>query len=192
MMGQLKMLANVRYKINSDQSQMTARVFAGGLLSVFGHDHTIALRDIAGEVLLTSGGIESASLRVTIKASSATETGKEFSDQDRQDIDRAVHEQALESANYPEIVFESTKISVEEAGEKQYRARTEGELVLHGVVHPIVIPARVTLNGDTLRAKGEFPVKHSDFKIKRLTAAAGAVKAKDEMKIAFDIVGRRV
>jgi len=182
---------NPRYRIDAGQSRLTARVFVGGLLSAFGHDHDISIRDVAGEVQLTPDTIEPASLRMAIKASSIAETGREFSDKDRQDIDRAAREQALEAAKYPEIVFKSTKVSVRKTGEGQYRAKIECNLTLHGVTRPIVIPAQVTLNGDSLRAQGEFTIRHSDYNIKRLTAGAGLVKSKDEMKLAFDIVASK-
>src|SRR5216684_4837479 len=43
---------NPRYRIDAGQSRLTARVFVGGLLSAFGHDHDISIRDVAGEVQL--------------------------------------------------------------------------------------------------------------------------------------------
>ena len=63
--------------------------------------------------------------------------------------------------------------------------------MLHGVTRPVTVPARVTLQGTTLTARGEFTVLHSDFKIQRLSAAAGTVKAADEIRLSFEIVARK-
>jgi len=177
-----------RYRVDAGQSRLTARVFVSGLFAAFGHDHTISLRGVTGEVQLTPGTIEPASLRITVRASSAAEAGKEFSEKDRQEIDKSVREEALEIAKFPEIVFKSTKISTTKTGEGQNQAKIEGELTLHGVTHPIVIPAQVTLSENKVRAHGEFPIRHSDYQIKRLSAGGGTVKAKEEMKLSFDIV----
>jgi polyisoprenoid-binding protein YceI len=189
--AEVEALAIARYRINAGQSHFTARVFPGGLLSAFGHTHTISIRDLAGDVELTPDTIQPASLQMTIKANSAVETGKDFSKEDRQKIDRSVHEEALETAKYPEILFKSTQVSTTKTGAGQYQAKIAGQLTLHGVTHPITIPAQVTRSGDTLSARGELPIRHSDYKIKQLSAGAGTVKAKDEMKLSFDIVANK-
>lgn len=179
-----------RYRIDP-QSRVTARVFVGGLFAALGHDHTISIPDVTGDVELTPGTVEPASLRITIKASSAAEVGKEFGEKERQEIDKSVREEALETAKYPVIVFKSTKISATRTGEGQYQAKIAGDLTLHGATHAILIPARVTLKGNNLRAQGEFAVRHSDYQIKRLSAGGGTIKAKDEMKLSFDIVSHK-
>jgi polyisoprenoid-binding protein YceI len=183
--------AAAHFKINAGQSHFTAHVSAGGLLSAFGHDHMISMRDLAGDVQLTPDTIVPASLRMTIKANSAAEIGKGVSEKDRQLIARSVHDGALEAAKYPEIIFKSTQISTTKTGEEQYQAKITGQLTLHGVTLPVTIPAQVTLSGKTLRARGEFNIRHSDYKIKQLSALSGTVKAKDEMKLLFDIVANK-
>jgi polyisoprenoid-binding protein YceI len=183
--------AVTRFRINAGQSHFTAHVSVGGLLSAFGHNHTISMSDLAGDVQLTPDTIEPASLRMTIKANSAAETGKGFSEKDRQQIARSVHEEALEAMKYPEILFNSTQISTTKTGGEQYQAKITGQLTLHGVTRPITIPAQAPLSGDALRARGEFPIRHSDYNIKRLSAGGGAVKAKDEMKLSFDVVANK-
>ena len=42
-----------------------------------------------------------------------------------------------------------------------------------------------------MRASGEFSVRQSDYEIAPITAAAGAIKVKDEVKCTFDIVARK-
>jgi hypothetical protein len=49
----------------------------------------------------------------------------------------------------------------------------------------------VTLSGDTLRAAGEFSVLQSNYEIRPVSAAGGTVKLKDELKLSFDIRGRK-
>jgi polyisoprenoid-binding protein YceI len=183
--------AVARYRINAGQSNFIAHVSVGGLLSAFGHDHMIAMRDLAGDVQLTPDTIEPASLRMTIKAGSAAETAKGVSEKDRQLIAHSVHDEALEAAKYPEILFKSSQVSIAKTGGEQYQAKIAGQLTLHGVTLPVTIPAQVTLSGATLRARGGGQIRHSDYQIKRLTALGGTVKAKDEIKLSFDIVANK-
>jgi hypothetical protein len=49
----------------------------------------------------------------------------------------------------------------------------------------------VTLNGDTLRAVGDFSVRLSDYEIKPVSAAGGTVRLKDVIKLSFDITARK-
>jgi len=87
--------AVARFRINQGKSHLTARVSVGGLLSAFGHDHMISMRDLSGDAQLTPDTIEPASLRMTIKSNSAAETGKGFSKKDRQSIAHSVREEAV-------------------------------------------------------------------------------------------------
>ena len=181
-----------RFRIDARQSQVTAHIGVGGLLSALGHDHTVAIRDFSGEAQVTSVSLEPASLQLTINASSLAETDKEFSDSDRRKIDRAIQEEALETAKYPQIVFKSTKVSAKKTGDGQYQVQIEGELALHGVTRAITIPAQVSVSGDTVSARGEFTVRHSDYQIKRISAGGGTVIAKEEITLSCNIVGTKI
>ena len=53
------------------------------------------------------------------------------------------------------------------------------------------VSARVSVNGSSLRATGEFALRQSDFGIAPVSAAAGTIRVKDEVKCAFDILALR-
>ena len=65
-------------------------------------------------------------------------------------------------------------------------------MTLHGVTRPIEIPASVTLEGDSLRARGEFKLDRSDFNVKATSAFHGMVRVKDGLKFTFDMIGQRI
>ena len=50
------------------------------------------------------------------------------------------------------------------------------------------IDAQVIAGEDILPANGEFLLRQTDFQIKPVSAAGGAIKLKDELKFSFDIV----
>ena len=53
----------VRYRLIPEQSTFTVQAFAQGLLSAFGHDPVIGIRDFNGEVQFVPGTFEAASLK---------------------------------------------------------------------------------------------------------------------------------
>jgi polyisoprenoid-binding protein YceI len=181
----------VRYLIDGKGSAFTVRAFATGMLSAFGHNPTIAIPDLQGEVQLASGSLEDASLRIVIQAASLTVTD-DISNKDRQEIESRMHDEVLESEGYPEIVYECSRMSsIEKMGEGQYSVALNGALSLHGITRNQPISARVTLKGDVLRAAGDFSIRQSDYEIRPVSAAGGTVKLKDELKLSFDISARK-
>ncbi|HEX2223407.1 MAG TPA: YceI family protein, partial [Thermoanaerobaculia bacterium] len=96
----------------------------------------------------------------------------------------------LEPDKYPEIIFRSTEVTAEPRG-GVFKVTLGGDLTLRGVTRRVRIPAEVTLDGRTLRARGEFNLKRSDFKVPATSAFHGTVRVRDRLKISFDIVARR-
>ena len=166
------------------------RAFATGLLSAFGHNPTIAIPDFEGEVVFNPETVDQSSLRLVIHAASLTVTD-DIREKDRMEINRAMQEEVLESDSYPDIIYESSRLTASKVGEGQYWGTLNGELVLHGVKRNQPVPVRISVNGDVLHATGEFSVRQSDYDIRPVSAAAGTVKLKDELKLSFDIFARK-
>jgi len=59
------------------------------------------------------------------------------------------------------------------------------------VTRRIVIPAQVILTGNDLRARGEFSIDRSDYKVKATSAMHGLIRVRDKIKFTFDIVGHK-
>lgn len=164
------------------------RVAVGGVLSVFGHDHLIGTHSIGGSAAFAPNLAGPASLEVTIDSNSLAETSDRFSSEDRRKIDSTMRQEVLECAKYLEIIFKSTQVSVINADRGEYEVRIVGDLTLHGITHSTAMEARATLDGKAVQAAGEVSLKQSDYGMKRVWAVGGAVKVKDEIKIAFSIV----
>lgn len=181
----------VNYRVEARQSRFVVKAFATGLLSVFGHSPTIAIRDFTGEIRFSPDHVDEAWLRLRIRAESL-EVADEMSNKDRREIERQMRAEVLDTARYPEIVFESINIAVEEVMSSQYRAWITGKLSLHGVTRQCEIAAHVIAGEDALRANGEFTLRQSLFNIKPVSAAGGTIKLKDELKFGFDIVSSKI
>jgi len=182
--------AVAHYLLDKSASRFTVRAFASGMLSVMGHNPSIAIRDFTGEANLDSAAPGKASLRIQIKADSL-EVADEIASKDRREIESTMKQKVLESSKYPEIVFESTQATADQVGEGRYKLAITGNLSLHGVTRLLPVTAQVTLNGEMLRAYGEFSILQSNYGIAPVSVAGGALKLKDELKFTFDMVARK-
>jgi polyisoprenoid-binding protein YceI len=160
------------------------------MFSAFGHNPTLAIRDFEGEARFSPEAIDEARLIVRIEAASLAVTDN-MSDKDRRELEHTMNQDVLDTSRYPEIIFESTKISASRAGEGQFFVSLVGNLTLHGVSNNQAVAAQIAITGDMLRAHGEFTVLQSAYGIKPVSVAGGALKVKDELKFSFDIVARK-
>ena len=181
--------ATVTYNLDASQSKFMAHANAGGLLWFKGKDHHLAAREFTGQVEITPDAITPASLRLVVKAASLQETGAAFTQPQKDIINRELSEIVLHPDRYPDIIFQSTNVTVKDLG--RHEVRIDGNLTLHGVTKRITIPAVVTLSGDTMRAVGEFSIDRDDFGVKATSAFHGLVRVRDTVKFEFDIVGRK-
>jgi len=183
--------ATVTYKLDPSQSKFMAHANAGGLLWFKGHNHHLDAGDFSGQVEITEGTVTPASLRLVVKAASLHETGADFTEPQKQIINKELHDIVLHPDQYPDIIFQSTNVTVKNSTADRYEVKIDGDLTLHGVTRRITIPAVVTLSGDKLRAIGEFSIDRDDYKVKATSAFHGMVRVKNNIKFEFDIVGRR-
>jgi polyisoprenoid-binding protein YceI len=179
-----------RYRVDAGASTFTAQAFAEGLLSAFGHDPVIGIRDFQGEAELAPETLQNGSLKLVINASSLRVVN-DVKEKDRQEIERVMRDEVLETGKYPEIVFQSNNVSLSRIGKGRYRARFIGDLTLHGVTqNNLWLNGEVTLNDEGIRAKGDFAIKQTDYKMKLVSVVGGTLKIKNEVKCSFDILAR--
>jgi polyisoprenoid-binding protein YceI len=183
--------ATVTYNLDASQSKFMAHASRSGLFWFKGKSHHLAASEFTGQVELTPDTITPASLRLVVKAASLHETGAEFTEPQKQIINKELKEIVLHPDQYPDITFQSTNVTVKTSAAGRYEVKIDGNLTLHGVTRRTTIPAVVTLNGNDLRAVGEFSIDRDDFKVKATSAFHGLVRVDDDVKFEFDIVGHR-
>ncbi len=162
--------------VDVEHSTLTIQVFKKGLFSGFAHDHQIAAP-------LSSGTVDPAapSVEVHFDARKLKVLDPDASAGDRAKIQETMlSEKVLDASHFEEIVFVSRSVKV--AGENAYAVK--GDLTLHGVTHPLVLPVSL-LNG---HYTGSVKLKQSDFGIAPISLFGGSVKVKDVVEISFDIV----
>ena len=178
------------YVIDGRSSRFTVRAFATGLLAAMGHNPTIGIRDFSGEMKFNPDKPEAGSFRLVIKSASLS-VQDDISDKDLREIERLMKAEVLETEKFPEIVYEAPSISVTKMADMLCSATLNGNLTMHGVTRSQPIVTRVALLGSMLRASGDFSLNQTDYNIKLVSVAGGALKLKDELSFSFEIVARK-
>lgn len=179
----------LKFKLLPASSKFTVQAFPNGILAGFGHSPTIGIRDFTGVGQFVPETFTNAEFQMIVKTSSLTVLD-DIKEKDRREIERLMQDEVLHAATFPEVHFQSTSITVTRILPGRYKARIIGDLTLHGVKRQgLWILAQVTLVGETLRAQGDFTLRQTDYGIKLVSIAAGALRLKDELKFVFDLVG---
>ena len=92
--GTQKGLATVRFVIDPTASRFTVQAFATGLLSAFGHNPKIGIRDYDGEIQFVPDTYEKAFVRVTVRTG-AMDVLDEMKSDDRKKLEQAMYRRSL-------------------------------------------------------------------------------------------------
>ena len=180
----------VVYRIDARQGRFVVQEFSEGLFSAFGHSPTIAIPDFAGEIRTKPGLPETASIKLSVNSASLR-VADQISDKDRNEIERAVREDVLETARYPQITFESTGVVADKVFEGMYRVKVSGHLTLRQVTRDQTLEGQLSISDQILRMQGETRLRQSEYGVKKVSVAGGTLRVKDEVKLSFDIVAKR-
>lgn len=174
------------YRFDPSQARFTIQAFASGLLATLGHSPTFTVRDFSGEMRFEDGQIHGLALDLNVKAESLDLQDK-VSAADRLEIQTRMFRDVLEAASFPEIVYQAADVPSQPVSRSEHRLRLNGQLTLHGVTRMQPIAAILRTSADGARLSGECSLRLSDYRIKPVTALGGAIKLKDELRVAFDL-----
>jgi polyisoprenoid-binding protein YceI len=163
-------------------SRFEVRTGKAGVFGFAGHSHVIRARAFTGSVQYQAGDPASSRLEITVPTDSLEVLTPPDTAEIRK-VTETMRTQVLQVDQYPEIRFTATAGTPTPTG-----FRLAGELTLVGQTRPVPVEATVQVGPDTLRARGTFSVKQTDFGIKRV---GGAVKVADRVTFDFDAVGVR-
>jgi polyisoprenoid-binding protein YceI len=146
------------------------------------------LHSVAGTLQIQGGSIRfdslngNASGEVAAVATSA-DTGVKARD-------RKMHEKILESATFPTISYKVERIDglLNRTGTSQLQLH--GQLVLHGVTHPMSIIATAQVQGDRVTATGHLVVPYLNFGM--VDPSVFILRVEKEVKVTLEISGRLV
>jgi|SRR5579859_3129714 len=163
-----------QHNIDTQKSTLTIHVGKTGAFSGFGHEHEVRAPIHSGSA--DTGAHPAVELHVDARTLKVI--GKNEPEKDRAEVQKTMlGPEVLDSEHHQEIVFKST--GAEPGGPGKWTLR--GNLTLRGETHAVT--AQVTLKDG--HYTGESTMKLTDFGIK--PPGKVGVRAKDELKIVFDV-----
>lgn len=166
-------------------SRLVVKTGKGGLLGFAGHTHVIRARAVSGE-LVNHPGTFGSYLRLEL----ATEKLEVLTPQDTVEIRKvteAMRTEVLHVDRYPEMAFRADSLAA-----KSGRMAFDLVVTMHGATRRIPVTAEVTIGPDSVRARGVFTAKQTDFGIKPYSGGpGGTVKVADKVTFCFDLLGVR-
>lgn len=181
----------IAYRVVAEESRMTVHVGTAGLFKVFGHEHNIQVKGIAGRVEWNPEAPASSRFTLEVDAASLTVADEELSEKDRSQVQSDMETKALALPQNPKIVFVSTEVRVEKSEGANRRLKLRGTLSLRGVTKPVEVPLTLEVAEGRLTAKGEMVLDGRTWGVPQIAAVGGSVKTKEELQLAFEIVAVR-
>ena len=80
--------------------------------------------------------------------------------------DKKMHDEILESARYPEVIFRPTKIEGKVAVPGTSEMQLQGKFFLHGSEHDLTVPVHAELTGDHWKGTAKFSVPYIQWGLK--------------------------
>jgi polyisoprenoid-binding protein YceI len=80
--------------------------------------------------------------------------------------DKKMHDEILESARYPEVIFRPTKIEGKVAVPGASEVQLQGKFLLHGSEHDLTVPVHADLTGDHWKGTAKFSVPYIQWGLK--------------------------
>lgn len=174
------------YAFDTGRSAIDIRVPKAGLLSFVGHEHFIRTESVSGTLHRDFENAAKTKVSFSVSVMSLEVLDPSLSEDDRATVTE--HMQApdvLNKATHESITFTSS--SVEELSETLWEL--SGFLVVGGQEAKISFEATVEeLPDGGLSVIGETTLKLADFRIKPVSALAGAVKTGKSVDITFSVV----
>ena len=188
----------LRYQLDSQQSHIRLKVYRGGAMKWFGHNHVISHSSIEGEVIRDVLAIENSRFSLILPVEQFVVdndrdrqiSGSEFSTPiDPEDAlatkNNMLRREVLDMANFSHISIQGSIAQVVE------QAVAHIQITIKGVSREYTLPVSVRYTDTRITARGNFTVKQSDFEITPFSLMGGMLAVKDAINISFNIVARR-
>lgn len=190
---------DARYVVDGAESDFHWLVYKAGTLSRLGHNHTIATGDLTGSVTVAEGDrsgsrfdlsfssaklvIDDPALRSTLGADFASVPSADDVAGTRTNM---LTDKVLDGEKFPGIRVVGTGPTTRD-GKQVLAVQVE----LLGRMVSLTVPTDVTIDGNELRAKGEFELNHSDLGMQPFSVMLGALAVGEKISFSYDIRATR-
>lgn len=150
------------------------RVYKTGLLS--GKHHVFLFEKFRGTASETRVEFVIDAASLVVKDDWSPASGK------IEEIRSVALDEMLDVKNHPELRFVSNAVAKTPAG-----YRIPGQLTIRGRTKPVTVEVE-RKDGGVFEGKAQ--IRHSDYGLKRQSAALGAIGTRDEMEVIFRLTGK--
>lgn len=186
------------FAIDSQNSKANILVYRGGTLARLGHNHVITAKQLAGKVWIHPQ-FEKSGLDISFQvrdlivddAQERRDAGSDFPPEIPQadkDATRTnmLKPEVLDAQNFPEVRLQATRVQ----GSLDSPQITVG-VSIKDVRREMTVPVKISMEGQQLKAQGEFDILQSEFGIKPFSVGLGALQVQDRLHIRFSVVAIR-
>jgi polyisoprenoid-binding protein YceI len=184
------------YKLDAGSSWIYAVLKYDRDALMKGHDHVIKATTFDGSVTWSPTDPSACKVNISFSASALAidppgarakagldgETDEENLPKIKENM---LSKTQINSSSFPTISFVSTSCSGTSGSVK-----VTGNLSIHGVAKSVTAAMNITEDGATFSAKGSTSITHRMFGFDPFTAALGALKNDDNLKLYIDVKGR--
>ncbi len=187
------------YRIDPRTSDVRLLVYRDGVLSTFGHNHVVSLKEFTGTIHLRPKLVQSrVELEIPVDrlvvddAAARRQEGPDFASEPSPD-DAAgtrtnmLSHALLNAAQFPAIKVTGTSGLVDDKNS----ALLDLSVQIVGRDIKLTIPATLKLGGDQLEASGEVEISHKQLGLKPFSALLGSLRVAENMKLKYSIRARK-
>jgi polyisoprenoid-binding protein YceI len=163
-------------------SRLVVKTGKAGLFGFAGHTHVIRARAVSGQ-LVYHPGKPTSYLRLKLPTDSLEVLTPPDTAEIRK-VTEAMRTEVLHVDKYPEMTFAADSLSA-----RSGKMEMQLALTMEGTTRKVPVTAEVTIATDSIRARGTFTAKQTDFGIKPFSGGpAGTVKVADRVTFCFDLL----
>ena len=188
------------YRIDPKTSDGRLLVYRDGVLSTFGHNHVVSLKEFTGTIHLQPKLAQSrVELAIPVDrlivddASARHQEGEDFASEPSKDDAAATRTNMLSNAllnaqQFPTIKVTGTSGPVD--AQNSVILDLSVQLVGRGI--RLAVPTTLKLQGDQLEASGAVELSHKQLGLKPFSALLGSLRVAEQMKFKYRIRASKV
>jgi polyisoprenoid-binding protein YceI len=186
------------YRIDPQTSDVRLLVYRDGVLSTFGHNHVVSLKDFTGTIYLQPKlGQSRVELDIPVDRLIVDDValrrleGENFANEPSKDDIAATRTNMLGNALLNARQFPTIKITGSGPVGAKNSAMLDLSVQLVGQEIKLTIPSTLKLDGDQLEASGAVELSHRQLGLKPFSALLGSLRVAEQMKFKYRIRARK-
>jgi YceI-like domain len=186
------------YEVSPQDSEVNILVFRGGKFSRLGHNHVMTSHAVSGRAWVhpqfARSGFELSlpvAQLVVDDPQARRAAGSDFAgDIPQTDKDgtrrNMLRPEVLDAERYPQVRLRSARV-----GGTLAAPQVTAHITIKDASREVQVPVQLAVEGQRLKASGEFDILQTEFGIKPFSVALGALEVQDKLHVTFRIVAQK-